>query len=419
MCYVLSTIFVESVLGEMGDNTDGFANASGGELALYPPSIHHTAFCAHHGEWANSCDTDITKPTSDALEVPTIFMRADWSETCDPWKGVHETKTLDFNASALTFTRKSDGTIVDTWKNNITNWTCPEKHRSPSGCGDFRTDTRKLVCTSKLSIFDCGRPDNSDRRSYSVGELPTMRGFQRHVCVAHPIFYDNPNTDEPVVPPVLGRHRERWATWGEYDFLSPQRWMHNAEHGGVIFLYHQCLDAESLCAIRRYIQKWQKRLGKIKWRGAGNPLDDTDEFRFILTPFKDLFTPLAIVMWGHAYSSKCWNENDMDYFLEKWARNGFEDWPPNGAYRYLWKNITETAATCAPLPSKVRDHPRYMLTVQRPEPELGNLPDKITQLEARIGELEKTIANDSQSKTTISANVFLLSLWSCIASMLL
>merc|ERR1712012_226252 len=164
--------------------------------------------------------------------------------------------------------------------------------------------------------------------------------------------------------------------------------MHNNEHGSVIFLYHQCLDEESLCALRRYIQKWQARIGKIPWKGSWG--DKDDEFRFILTPFKDLATPISIVMWGHVYSSKCFNEHDMDYFIEKYYRNGFEDWPPNGAYNYLWKNISETTSSCDPLPAAGKLAASYMMSAR--DEELAQLRDLVTALTTEVNSLKSQMA---------------------------
>ena len=29
---------------------------------------------------------------------------------------------------------------------------------------------------------------------------------------------------------------------GKYEYLPPQRWLHNLEHGGIAFLYHPCAE---------------------------------------------------------------------------------------------------------------------------------------------------------------------------------
>jgi len=369
---------------QMTGGSGPIGSQSNSDLAYYPARVSHTYGCANGGVWNGSCDIDMSMKISDATVLPTIFAVADWSEGCDPWKGVTETRTLEYNSSFGVWVSKQDGRTKSGWSNEKSNWTCPAEQRSMSGCGDFRTDTRNLTCTSTLNLFSCGRPLNADRRIYDWAEIPVMAVPQRHVCMQHPIFYDNLARGGSVIPPALGRHRERWAKWGEYDYLPPQRWLHNAEHGGVVFLYNQCLDQESLCAIRRYIQKWQKRIGKIQWQGSWGDTDD--EFRFLLTPFKDLWTPIAIVAWGHVYGSKCFNEHDMDYFIEKSYRSAFEDWPPNGAYNYLWKDISETATSCAELPTSGTAAANHMLSVQ--ETEIAELHAVVNDLKAQLAILK-------------------------------
>lgn len=162
---------------------------------------------------------------------------------------------------------------------------------------------------------------------------------QKHVCVQRPIFYDNMNTAGKVTPPIVGRHRERWAKWGEYEYIPPQRWLHNIEHGGIAFLYDHCLDDESLCIIRRFIKKWQK------WMDAGKM--DGGKFRFILTPFNKLQRGLALVSWGELYMSKGFNEDELDLFIKNYYRRAWEDYAPDGPYDFLWTNISTKDTTCS------------------------------------------------------------------------
>eukprot|EP00493_Phyllostaurus_siculus_P003926 UN03942 len=114
-------------------------------------------------------------------------------------------------------------------------WTCPEKYRTESGCGDFRHDPREVECKTSMSLAF----DETWRSERIITEVAEPLVPQKHVCVSHPIFYDNMNTAGKRTPPIVGRHRERWPKWGEYEFLPPQRWLHAIEHGGIAFLYNQ------------------------------------------------------------------------------------------------------------------------------------------------------------------------------------
>mmetsp|Transcript_43655 Transcript_43655/g.48916 ORF Transcript_43655/g.48916 Transcript_43655/m.48916 type:complete len:469 (-) Transcript_43655:11-1417(-) len=346
------------VEGEMGgDEISGKVDEGGGdELNFYPTLVHHKFGCVDEGKWKGSCDIDLVDPP---LGQPsTILAKAVWGTECDPLKAEQQLGTLTYKEDEG-WENATTGNVEVSWTNSQTpNWTCPIEERNPSGCGDFRTDTRTIECPETQSLFDCGRPNNADNRILRYGHFPTLDLPQRHVCVQHPIFYDNTAFGENKnIPPALGRHRERWAKWGEYDFIPPQRWMHNAEHGGAIFLYHPCLDEDSKCALRRVIQQWQDKIGIIKWQGDSQidefvpaARDDEDKFRFILTPYKNLWTPFSIVLWGNIYSSKCFNEIEINAFLASHYRTAFEDWPPNGAYNYLWTDLASTAEQCPALP---------------------------------------------------------------------
>ncbi|XP_041437164.1 uncharacterized protein LOC121399696 [Xenopus laevis] len=80
--------------------------------------------------------------------------------------------------------------------------------------------------------------------------------------------------------PNSGVHRPKWARYGEYVYCPPQRWLHNLEHGGVVFLYHPCVHP---------------KLKKALVHGARSCV-----YKHIITPHMNLSTerPLALVTWG-------------------------------------------------------------------------------------------------------------------------
>jgi hypothetical protein len=191
----------------------------GDQLNYYPALVHHKFGCVDEGKWEGSCDIDLTPPP--VGKRYTIHAKADWSDECDPLKAEAQLGTLNYTEGEGW--ENADGEIEVGWTNSKTpNWTCPMEERNPSGCGDFRTDTRNLECPNEKSIFNCGRPNNADNLLMRFGELPALDIPQRHVCIQHPIFYDNIYDGGTFIPPALGRHRERWAKWGEYEFLPPQ-----------------------------------------------------------------------------------------------------------------------------------------------------------------------------------------------------
>ncbi|KAL7540873.1 hypothetical protein ACHAWF_006808 [Thalassiosira exigua] len=399
-----------------GDDSDEFEQG-GDELNYFPPLVHHKFGCVDAGKWTGSCDIDLNDPQTG--KQYTILAKADWSTECDPLKAEQQLGTLNYTEGEG-WVDATSGELVVGWTNAKTpNWTCPEEERNPSGCGDFRSDTRSLECPRRQSLFNCGRPNNADSRVMRFGELPALDVPQRHVCVQHPIFYDNINdANNKNIPPALGRHRERWAKWGEYGFLPPQRWLHNAEHGGAIFLYHPCLDEESKCALRRLVQKWQDKIGTIKWPGDSeidkfvpDAKDDEDKFRFILTPYKNLWNPVTIILWGNIYSTMCFNEAEMDEFIASNYRHAFEDWPPNGAYNYLWESIASNAEDCPALP------PTPPSTTVSAESDSYANSDAVKDLAAHVEALEQEIVTLKAAKA--SSGVISLPRENVLATLLL
>ncbi len=124
-------------------------------------------------------------------------------------------------------------------------------------------------------------------------------------------------------PPATGPHRPRWARWGEYDFLPPQRWLHNLEHGGVAFLYHPCAPAALVDELRAVIR--------------GFPDDDGGPFRWVLTPYVDLPSAVAVVAWGHVYSAECVRADEIGAFVGAHYRRAPEDVPNDGTWDEGWQ----------------------------------------------------------------------------------
>eukprot|EP00494_Astrolonche_serrata_P034505 UN34774 len=253
-----------------------------------------------------------------------IFHEADWSPECDPWKVPEEAMA-------------NMETAYDTEYNG---WVCPEEWRSMSGCGDFLDDPREMECESRDDVPRC-----SDRRVISAA-MPTYSQF--HSCVHHPLFYFNNYNTSPgaVVPPLIGRHRERWPKWGEYEFLPQQRWLHSAEHGAIVFLYNSCISEESLCQLRQYISSKGEWMGSLYGQDDEVGRGEANRFRYILTPYKNLRKKFALMTYGESLISSCLNERDFDWFIEKYYRHSWEDWPPSGTYDYLWTGYMEHDEEC-------------------------------------------------------------------------
>jgi hypothetical protein len=94
-----------------------------------------------------------------------------------------------------------------------------------------------------------------------------------------PITYPDP-------PPSSGIHDPCWASWGVHtDAVAARNWVHNLEHGGVVFLYNcpaGCdTDLERFTALAK------------------------QNARTLLTEYPDLPTRFAVVAWGYRLLSDC------------------------------------------------------------------------------------------------------------------
>lgn len=123
-------------------------------------------------------------------------------------------------------------------------------------------------------------------------------------------------------PPSSGDHRGQWGVWGEYEYLPPEHWIHNLEHGGVVLLYHPCASAETVDALREYARSRAD--------------DDGGAFRWILTPYADLPTAVAVVAWEWSYGAECVDEADIEAFVADHYRQAPEDVAGNGSFDSRW-----------------------------------------------------------------------------------
>jgi hypothetical protein len=100
----------------------------------------------------------------------------------------------------------------------------------------------------------------------------------------------NPHTTDPVnypdLPPTSGPHNPCWATWGVHDSpIAPEHWVHNLEHGGVVFLYN-CPDgcAADVATLTQLVNT---------------------HTRTVLTEYDQLPGRFAVVAWGRRIVSSC------------------------------------------------------------------------------------------------------------------
>ncbi|XP_076817736.1 uncharacterized protein LOC143463210 [Clavelina lepadiformis] len=100
--------------------------------------------------------------------------------------------------------------------------------------------------------------------------------------------------------PNSGPHREAWAVFGEYDYLPPGRYVHNLEHGGVVFLYHPCTPDEMVEKLRHVAVTctWKYNLSKYP-------------------KILNITSPMAVVVYGCVYKMSYVKASD----IRSWIRH--------------------------------------------------------------------------------------------------
>jgi hypothetical protein len=122
-------------------------------------------------------------------------------------------------------------------------------------------------------------------------------GCEQVIEVVSTMHTNNPVT-YPDPPPTSGPHNPCWGRWGVHDEpLAAERWVHNLEHGGVVFLYN-CPDGcdQEVAAIKQLNQH---------------------RHRTIITAYAVLPTRFGVVSWGHRLLSDCFDLATFDAFYER------------------------------------------------------------------------------------------------------
>ncbi len=132
--------------------------------------------------------------------------------------------------------------------------------------------------------------------------------------------------DEPPThisnPPCIGSHYGSWLPWGEYETqLDPGYFVHNLEHGGIVFLYN-CPDGceDEVAGLLEYVE--------------GVPRDDGGAFRYSVGPYDPLPTRFAMAAWGVIWVGDSLCVEDMNRFRIENYRMAPEDVaaPGNGPH---------------------------------------------------------------------------------------
>jgi hypothetical protein len=134
-----------------------------------------------------------------------------------------------------------------------------------------------------------------------------------HVAVGSTINYAHN-------PPASGPHYPVWAHWGIHTSAVPRGyWVHNLEHGGIVFLYRP--DAPS--AVVSALTDTFRALPNDPT--CGHP-------RALLTPDPQIMTPIAVVAANWVLSGDCVDPQAIVSFATGHRGQGPEAICDDGAY---------------------------------------------------------------------------------------
>ncbi len=117
-------------------------------------------------------------------------------------------------------------------------------------------------------------------------------------------------------PPASGDHNPCWSEWGVHaEAVGDEHWVHNLEHGGIVYLYNCEKDCTGqVNEIAQFVK---------------------DHDRSLLTPYASLPTKYGVVAWGHRLLSDCYDADAFASFYRKHFDHGPEslaDGPPDGCH---------------------------------------------------------------------------------------
>jgi hypothetical protein len=186
-----------------------------------------------------------------------------------------------------------------------------------SGDDDGRAPDAQVIIPTPDAAIDAtpgdASPCNPVVAQFVVAESP-------HIEEGKPMVY-------PLNPPSSGPHYPVWARWdGSYGpgVLARPYWVHNLEHGGVVFLY----NCPSGCPdVVTGLEQLQSSL-------PADPLCVAPVRTRTLVTSDSLLpadVPIAASAWGFTYTASCFDAPSLRAFYEAHHGHASEDLCAQGA----------------------------------------------------------------------------------------
>ena len=154
--------------------------------------------------------------------------------------------------------------------------------------------------------------DESDRVCNVEAQTATGLG-QAHVTVCSEVSY-------PSNPPAGGSHYPVWAAFQSYSFPVPRGfWVHDLEHGAVVFSYNCCASSEGCAEEVAQVQALIDSLPADPACPAATPR------RVVLTPDPLLDVRWGVSAWGATLRADCVDTGRFEQFYLDHFGRGPED----------------------------------------------------------------------------------------------
>ncbi len=117
------------------------------------------------------------------------------------------------------------------------------------------------------------------------------------------------DVDYAQEPPTSGDHNACWAAWGAHtEQVAAENWVHNLEHGGVVFLY-DCPDGSCPDEVTQ-LEDYAATLPEGRW---------------VLSPYEPAPLPYSVVSWEYELELGCFDLPVMQDFFDLHVGHGPEN----------------------------------------------------------------------------------------------
>ncbi len=122
-------------------------------------------------------------------------------------------------------------------------------------------------------------------------------------------------------PPSIGSHFYTWAAYGEYQEPVDRRYyVHNLEHGAVVFLY-KCEEAAGCPEVVEALREVEASIPDDPLcTGEGEGV----RARTLITPDPLIDVPIAAAAWGWTYRAECMDKESLMQFAREHYNHGTE-----------------------------------------------------------------------------------------------